>query len=153
MYEFTPADPTIKRPGHETPLTAKRKILLIYIPLVAFASMMSGVVFGQNQAAGLAQLLFGIVINVLALLWVKIDADEREYALSRLFPFAVVLFSIFAVIYYLFRSRGLNRGLISTGLLISYIVGVLFALIVVGSIVTILMVATGLLPKSILDGA
>src|SRR5436309_9092547 len=79
MYEFTPADPTIKRPSHETRLTGKRKILLIYIPLVAFASMMAGVVIGQNQqTAGLVQLLLGIVINVLALLWVKIDADERH---------------------------------------------------------------------------
>ena len=153
MYEFTPADPTIKRPGHETRLTEKRKILLIYIPLAAFLSMMSGIVFGQNQAVGLVNLLFGVVINVLALLWVKIDADERHYELSRFFTFAVVLFSILAIIYYLFRSRGVTRGLISTGLLISYVVGVIFALVVVGSIITVLMVAAGLLPRSILDGA
>jgi len=44
MYEVTPADPTIRRPGDETPLAEKRKILFIYIPLVAFASMMSGIV-------------------------------------------------------------------------------------------------------------
>ena len=153
MYEFTPADPTIKRPGHETRLTEKRKILLIYIPLVAFASLMAGVVFGQNQAVGLAQLFFGIVINVLGLWWARIDAEERHYELSRHFTLAVVIFGIFAIIYYLLRSRGVRGGLISIGLLISYIVGVLFALIVVGSIITVLMVAAGLLPKSILDGA
>ena len=145
MYEFTPADPTIKRPGHETRLTEKRKILLIYIPLAAFLSMMSGIIFGQDQTVGLVQLLFGVVINVLALLWVKNDADERHYALSRYFVFAVVLFSVLAIVCYLFRSRGLSAGLISTGWLISYIVGLLFALIVVGSLLTLLMVATGLI--------
>ena len=154
MYEFTPADPTLKRPGHETGLSEKRKILLIYIPLAAFASMMTGIVLGENQqTARLVQLVFGFVINVLALVWAKFDADERQYALSRFFPAAVLVFSVLAIAYYLIRSRGARGGLISTGLLISYIVGVMFALIVVGSIVTVLMVAAGLLTEKVLDGS
>ena len=99
MYEFTPADPTLKRPGHETGLSEKRKILLIYIPLAAFASMMAGIIFGQEQTAGLVQLVFGFVINVLALVWAKFDADERQYALSRFFPAAVLVFSVLAIAY------------------------------------------------------
>ena len=154
MYEFTPADPALNRPGHETGLSEKRKILLIYIPLAAFASMMTGIVLGENQqTARLVQLVFGFVINVLALVWAKFDADERQYALSRFFPAAVLVFSVLAIVYYLIRSRGARGGLISTGLLISYIAGVMFALIVVGSIVTVLMVAAGLLTEKVLDGS
>jgi len=120
MYEFTPADPTIRRPGDETPLAEKRKILFIYIPLVAFASMMSGILFGENQAVTFANLILGILVNVLALMWAKLDAEERSYELSRHFTLAVVIFGIFAIIYYLFRSRGMTGGLVTFGLLILY---------------------------------
>ena len=151
MYEFTPADPTIRRPGDETPLSEKRKILFIYIPLVAFASMMSGIVFGENQAVTFTNLILGILVNVLALMWAKIDAEERSYELSRHFTLAVVVFGIFAIIYYLFRSRGMTGGLVTFGLLILYIVVTVFALAITTAIVTLLLVAVGLLPQSVFD--
>jgi len=151
MYEFTPADPTIRRPGDETPLAEKRKILFIYIPLVAFASMMSGIVFGENQAVTFTNLILGILVNVLALMWAKIDAEERSYELSRHFTLAVVVFGIFAIIYYLFRSRGMTGGLVTFGLLILYIVVMVFALAITTAIVTLLLVAVGLLPPSVFD--
>ena len=151
MYEFTPADPTIRRPGDETPLAEKRKILFIYIPLVAFASMMSGIVFGENQAVTFTNLILGILVNVLALMWAKIDAEERSYELSRHFTLAVVVFGIFAIIYYLFRSRGMTGGLVTFGLLILYIVVTVFALAITTAIVTLLLVAVGLLPPSVFD--
>ena len=151
MYEFTPADPTIRRPGDETPLAEKRKILFIYIPLVAFASMMSGIVFGENQAVTFANLILGILVNVLALMWAKLDAEERSYELSRHFTLAVVVFGIFAIIYYLFRSRGMTGGLVTFGLLILYIVVTVFALAITTAIVTFLLVAIGLLARSVFD--
>jgi len=151
MYEFTPADPTIRRPGDETPLAEKRKILFIYIPLVAFASMMSGIVFGENQAVTFTNLILGILVNVLALMWAKIDAEERSYELSRHFTLAVVVFGIFAIIYYLFRSRGMTGGLVTFGWLILYIVVTVFALALTTAIVTFLLVAVGLLPQSVFD--
>ena len=151
MYEFTPADPTIRRPGDETPLAEKRKILFIYIPLVAFASMMSGIVFGENQAVTFTNLILGILVNVLALMWAKLDAEERSYELSRHFTLAVVVFGIFAIIYYLFRSRGMSGGLVTFGLLILYIVVTVSALAITTAIVTLLLVAVGLLPPSVFD--
>ena len=151
MYEFTPADPTIRRPGDETPLAEKRKILFIYIPLVAFASMMSGIVFGENQSVTFANLILGILVNVLALMWAKLDAEERSYELSRHFTLAVVVFGIFAIIYYLFRSRGMSGGLVTFGLLILYIGATFLALIVVSVIFTFLLVAIGVLPQSVLN--
>ena len=151
MYEFTPADPTRKRPGHEARVTDKQRILFIYIPLVAFASMMSGIVFGDDQIVAFANLILGIVLSVLALLWARIDAEERGYALSPFFTLAVVLFSIFAIIYYLLRSRGVRGGLISIGWLILYILATFVALVIVSSVVTFALVAAGLVPKSILE--
>lgn len=152
MYEFTPADPTRKRPGHEPPVLAdKQRILFIYIPVVAFASVMTGIVLGNDEVAGVVQLFAGIGVNVLALWWAKIDADERAYALSQFFPLAVVLFGAFAIIYYLFRSRGLNDGLRATGWLILYVVATAIALLIASLFVTLALVAVGLVPQSIFE--
>ena len=150
MYEFTPADPTRKRPGHEERFTDKQKILFLYIPVVAFASVMSGIVMGKDESAGFVQIIFGITVNVLALWWAKIDADERAYTLSQFFPIAVVFFGVFAIIYYLFRSRGLNGGLTATGWLILYIVTTAIVLMIVSMIVTAVLVTVGLLPKELI---
>jgi hypothetical protein len=151
MYEFTPADPTIKRPGHETRLTDKQKILFIYIPIVWFASGMSPIVLFDSEFAGLVSFVFGFGVNVLALIWTKRDAEERGFRLSQVFPIAVVFFGVFAIIYYLFRSRGLNEGLRSTGWLLLYVVVTAVALIIISTIVTLLLVAVGVLPRSVLD--
>lgn len=152
MYEFTPADPTRKRPGHpETNIADKQKILFIYIPVVAFASVMSGIVLGDNEFAGVVSFMFGFGVNVLALIWAKRDAEERGFRLSQVFPIAVVFFGIFAIIYYLFRSRGARDGLVSTGWLLLYVAATAIALIIISSIVTFALVAVGVLPKSILE--
>ena len=113
--------------------------------------MMSGIVSGEDQVVGFANLILGIVLNVLALMWAKIDADERQYELSPYFPIAVVLFGIFAIIYYLFRSRGASGGLISFGWLVLYIGATFLALIIVSVIFTFLLVAIGVLPQSVLN--
>ena len=149
MYEFTPADPTIKRPGHEAPLTEKRTILFLYIPLVAFASTMTGFFIRDIQIANVVNVVFGIALNVLALMWAKIDAEERRYELGRYFTFAVVLFGVFAIIYYLFRSRGARAGLISTGWMILYGVGLTLTLGLLTAIITIALIMAGVLPKSV----
>jgi len=90
-------------------------------------------------------------VNVLALMWAKIDAEERSYELSRHFTLAVVVFGIFAIIYYLFRSRGASGGLISFGWLVLYIGATFLALIIVSVIFTFLLVAIGVLPQSVLN--
>lgn len=151
MYEFTPADPTIKRPGHAGPPTEKRKILFLYIPLVGFASVMLGILAGENGIAAVANVALGIVLNVLALMWAKIDAAERQYELSRYFTMAVVIFGVFAIVYYLFRSRGSSGGLISTGWMVLYAVAIIVALSLISAIITIVLIVTGVVPRGILD--
>lgn len=151
MYEFTPADPTIKRPGHDSRLTDKYKILFIYIPLVGFASIMLDVLAVEKEFTGVANVVLGIVLNVLGFMWAKIDADERGYELSRYFPFAVVIFGVFAIVYFLFRSRGVRAGLISTGWLIFYAVAMALALGVISVIITIVLIVVGVLPQNVLN--
>ena len=151
MYEFTPADTTIKRPGHQAPLTEKRKILFVYIPLVGLASMMAGFLIRDDQIANAVEIVFAIVINVFALMWARIDAGERRYELSPHFTLMVVLFGVFAIIYYLLRSRGSKGGLISTLWLILYAVALTVALGLISAIIAIVLIVAGVLPQSFLD--
>jgi hypothetical protein len=151
MYEFTPADPTLKRPGHETFLTDKRWIIFVYIPLLAFVSMMIDLITGENDIARVADVVSALVLNVFALMWTKIDADEHQYELSSFFTPAVVVFGVLAVIYYLFRSRDLRGALISTGWMFLYGVVLSLALGITVGIVIALLVAAGVLPQSVLE--
>jgi hypothetical protein len=152
MYEFTPADPTRKRPGHETPrLASKQRILFLYIPVVWFASGMSAILLFDSEFGGFVSFMLGFGVNVLALIWTKRDAEERSYPLSQAFPIAVVIFGVFAIIYYLFRSRGARDGLVSTGWLLLYVVATAVALMIISLIVTFLLVAIGVLPQSLLN--
>ena len=152
MYEFTPADPTRKRPGHEPPVVAnKQRILFIYIPIVSFASVMFSIVFAESEALGVVNLALGLGVNALALWWAKIDADERAYALSQFFPIAVVFFGVFALLYYLFRSRGVSDGLRAVGWLALYIVATSIVLMIASLFVTAALVTIGLVPESIFE--
>jgi hypothetical protein len=133
-------------------LDGKRRIVLIYIPLVATATIIVGMFLGaRSRYVLLLDIASGIGMNILALAWCKIDAKNRNYQLSKHFPLFVVLLGIFTLIYYLLRSRGIGRGLISIGWLVVYIVTVFVALTVAVLIVVIPLVLAGVLPKTVFD--
>src|SRR5947209_20407562 len=118
MYEFTPADPTLKRPGHNSSSTEKRQILFIYIPVLTFVSLLVDMMLGTNQIVSVFDLAAGIALNFLGLMWARIDAGDRRYELSRYYTVSVVLLGVFAIIYYLFCSRGFEKDLAATGLMV-----------------------------------
>ena len=151
MYEFTPADPTIKRPGHNSPITDKRTILYIYIPVLAFVSLLVDMILGTNQIVGVFDLAAGIALNVLGLMWAKIDAAERRYELSPHFTLAVVLLGFVAIIYYLFKSRGFEKGLAATGLMVLYFIGLVVIIGIAAGLIAAVLVSAGLLPSSVLN--
>jgi hypothetical protein len=151
MYEFTPADPTLKRPGHNSSSTEKRQILFVYIPVLAFVSLLVDMMLGTNQIVGIFDLAAGIALNVLGLMWARIDAGERRYELSQYFTVAVILLGVFAIAYYLFRSRGFEKGLAATGLMILYFIGVVFVIGILAGLIAAILVSAGLLPDTILN--
>jgi hypothetical protein len=65
------------------------------------------------------------------LLWCNLDSNERDEKLGAGFRFLLVLFGIFALIVYLFRSRGFKQGIIAFGyLLLVFIVYVILGAVV-----------------------
>jgi hypothetical protein len=133
-------------------LTEKRRITLIYVPLVMIASVIAGMVIGSRSPyIAFFDIAAGVTLNILAFSWCKIDAKEREYQLSKHFPLFVVLLGIFTVMYYLLRSRGVGRGLISIGRLILYIAGLFIALLVMVVVVVVPLLITGVLTKTVFN--
>ncbi len=70
------------------------------------------------------------------LLWCNLDSDERNEKLRAGFRFLLVLFGVFALIVYLFKSRGFKRGLIAVGYLLlvfaGYVLASAFVLTIIG---------------------
>jgi hypothetical protein len=140
-------EPTSPSPS----LTDKRKVLFIYVPLfLTFITILS-VVFAavleeDKTKSQVFDLVTGVGLNICALAWCRFDSRERGYQLSRHFPIAIVLLGAFALLYYLFRSRGLKGGFISVGWLLIYIAVCVVAISIVGVVIMLLLLLTGVVP-------
>jgi hypothetical protein len=120
--------------------TAKRIVLA---ESLGFVTVVAGLSIGLIRFPTLSTALS--VINMLGcgvwmLAWIKADSRERGYALHRRFPLIVVVFGIFALIYYLFRSRGFLRGLAGVAYFLLFSILTLITAVVAGSLVLIIMV-------------
>jgi hypothetical protein len=151
MYEFTPADPTIKRPSTMRVEERKRRIIYGFIPLVMFVATLANVVLGETPLSAAFGIVGGIVLNVFELMWARLDAEDRNYELSKYFTFAVVLFGVFAITYYLVRSRDTADSLRAIGLMIIYFVVLVVVLGVATGIIAAILVAVGVLPQNVLE--
>ena len=64
------------------------------------------------------------------MLWCSIDSAEHDEQLGTGWNIAIVIFGVFALIVYLFKTRGAKNGFQSLGWLLLFIIG----LIIVGMI-------------------
>jgi len=104
-------------------LTAKRMIL---IEVLVFSIAMTILQFGflrNSYITALTTVLTSIGYGIALLAWCKADSREREYSLSEKFPYAVVILGSFAMVYYLFRSRGFIKGIAGVGSFVLFVVG------------------------------
>ena len=78
------------------------------------------------ESSGVQQILtflLAIGFNVLIVFWCHFDSRERNEELNRYFTFLVVIFGIFTLFYYFFKTRGLLGGLILIGKTIAIFLG------------------------------
>lgn len=128
----------------------KRRILYIFIPIVVIVSMLVSILLGtRHDLDSIVGLVTAIFLNVLTLMWCKLDSDGRKYKPGQPFTFAVVILGLFALLYYLFRSRGVKGGLISTGWLILYVIGLSVVSVVVATIIAFLLLILHIVPRSV----
>lgn len=91
-------------------LKPKTHVLLIGI-LLMIINMGFIFIFPKTSSAGqVSSILFAIAFNLLTLFWCVYDSRERGEQPGRYFTPAVVIFGIFALFYYLFKTRGFKSG-------------------------------------------
>ncbi len=76
-----------------------------------------------NGQIPVSAILSGLTQIFLVFLWVRLDAQRRNYRRSRLFMMAVVGCSLLALPYYLFRTRGFVKGCMAIVAIVGIVLG------------------------------
>ncbi|MEP6847919.1 MAG: hypothetical protein ABI999_03620 [Acidobacteriota bacterium] len=97
-----------------TPETTNKRIALLSIAGVLFVFYFFQWYAGDPEKRfQLVDLVFAVFFTVAVFLWCQIDARERGDVIGPFFAIGLLVFGPFAVMYYFFRTRGFQRGLIS----------------------------------------
>ena len=84
---------------------------------------------GRQTAEQITTFITTILFGFLILLWCSIDSAENDEPLGTGWNISIVVFGVFALIAYLFKTRGLKNGFKSFGWLLLF----LTLLIVIGT--------------------
>jgi hypothetical protein len=74
------------------------------------------VLFEESSNVGIVRLVTVCCIAVLVLAWCNFDSLERRQRLYPWLRLVIVVFGVFALFIYLFKSRGLKKGMRASGL-------------------------------------
>jgi len=108
-------------------LTQKTHVLLVGIVLTIInTGLNTGLPNLTPETTNTQQiltLLLAIGFNILIVFWCYYDSRERGEKPGRYFTLLVIIFGIFTLFYYFFKTRGFRRGLISIGRTIALFLG------------------------------
>jgi hypothetical protein len=74
------------------------------------------VLFDEGSNHGVVRLVSFTCIAILVLAWCQFDSLERRQRLYPWLRLVIVVFGVFALFIYLFKSRGLKKGMRASGL-------------------------------------
>lgn len=84
---------------------------------IAFAILALGLANGvisawlyRSAPISASAIVFAIAGALFAFLWVRMDAEQRNFQCSRFLATSIVGLTIVALPYYLFRTRGFRKG-------------------------------------------
>ncbi len=106
-------------------LKPKTVVLLIGIVLMILNTALPGFIPEISFSQQIITLLFAVGFNVLTVFWCVYDSRERDEETGRYFTLSVVIFGVFALFYYLFKTRGFKLGLIAIGKFTAFFLGIL----------------------------
>jgi hypothetical protein len=150
MEVIMPSDEPPETVPSKQSLNEKRWLLFVYVPVFTTFLVTMSVIFEQDQGlTSLVNVLLTLGLNIFAFVWCRIDGRERNYKFHQLFPVAVIILGLVAVLYYLFRSRGFSGGLVSTGWLLLYMAACFVMVTIVGVIMLIVLASTGVISPEI----
>lgn len=81
-----------------------------------------------------------ICISLLVLAWCYFDSLERRQTVYPWLRVVILIFGMFALFIYLFKSRGLTQGLRSSGLAVIALLGLFVIMLVSGLLWTVLLI-------------
>lgn len=105
-------------------MAKKKTILLAFLPILSL--LVGYLEYGPargSQYAGMLLVTHALLSIALILAWFLFDTKERNYKVSLILKVAVACLTVFALPYYLFRSRGFTGGLKALGLSLLVFVG------------------------------
>ena len=113
---------------------SKRNVLLAMVVFTVAANF-AAQWFETNPSFNQIVTFFtAIGYGFLILLWCSLDSRERNENLGQGFRILLIVFGALALLFYLFKSRGFKKGLVSTGYALLFFLG----LVIVGSITIII---------------
>lgn len=83
------------------------------------------VLFDENGHHGVIRIVIYTCIAILVLAWCRFDSLERRQPFYPRLRFVIVVFGVFALFIYLFKSRGLKQGMRASGLALLSLSGLL----------------------------
>ena len=145
-------DPQADLPTASEPIASRLgpefRPVLASLVLSGVAGLLSAASFKYPAINGSVSLLWAFGLNVCMFAWVRQDANQREYALHRWFPILMVVFGVFALLYYVFRSHKFEKAFVTLGyfvLVVLFDVILLFVAAIVGTIIMFLVFGKGTL--------
>lgn len=97
--------------------------------LLVFTILSSGFSFrfeDNPQISEIVSLFTAVGYGLLILMWCKIDSYQRGENLGAGFRFLVIIFGVLALVYYLFKSRGLKQDFISVAYALLFFLAMIF---------------------------
>lgn len=101
------------------------------------------VLFDENSNDGVVRLISFTCIAILVLAWCQFDSLERHQQLYPWLRLVIVVFGVFALFIYLFKSRGLKQGMRASGLALLSLLGFLVIMLLSAFLWTVLLVDVG----------
>jgi amino acid transporter len=99
-------------------MSRAKKYVIGALAIIAVINGVANQLSTAREVMSQQDLAFGLIGVALIFIWYRLDAEEREFRRSAVLNTMVVAVAFIALPYYLFRTRGLSKGAIATGLLV-----------------------------------
>jgi len=97
------------------------------------------VLFDETGNHSVIRFISYIFIGILVLAWCHFDSLERRQRLYPWLRWVIVVFGLFALFIYLFKSRGFTQGMRASGLALLSLLGLLVIMLLSAFLWTVLL--------------
>jgi hypothetical protein len=119
-------------------------VMLAVLAITIFSVIALGIAVNNEPLYNGIKLVATIAYGVAMLVWCTVDSRERGIELGYGFRIFIVLLGVLALIFYLFKTRGLKGGFVSIGYAFLFFLATIFISSIVAMVFNVL---TGVGPE------